>query len=160
MTEKTFAEKLKAARHATGLTRAELAERTQIPKTLLNAWETGRMEPMEYVQRQTLEQIESIEPVGGLNGLSAAERIEILKELEALQNECKALKMKVLGLNARTSKRGPETRYYEGFGLSLPCEAWAKLSGLSVTTLRRDLNAGQSIEGIYAVRDIPAPTTE
>ncbi len=54
---KTFAEKLKAARAAAGLTQAGMAERTLIPARTLENWEAGVRTPPEYVQRFVLNEL-------------------------------------------------------------------------------------------------------
>lgn len=57
MTEKTYAEQLKAARKKAGLTQAGLADWTGIPRRTLEDWETGRMTPPPWAQGLVLEKI-------------------------------------------------------------------------------------------------------
>lgn len=61
MTEQTYAEQLKAARRATGLSQAALAVWAQIPRRTIEDWEAGRMTPPDYVQRLVLEKIATYE---------------------------------------------------------------------------------------------------
>ena len=56
--EKTFAEQLKEARKATGLTQKTMAERMLIPRRTLEDWERGINEPAEYVKRLVLNELE------------------------------------------------------------------------------------------------------
>ena len=53
----TFAEQLKAARAAAGLTQQGLADVTHIPKRTLQDWEYEHHTPPEYVQYLVLEKI-------------------------------------------------------------------------------------------------------
>lgn len=55
-----FAEKLKAARAATGMTQHGLADRTLIPFRTLQQWEGGQRTPPPYVQRFVLNELESL----------------------------------------------------------------------------------------------------
>lgn len=57
MTEQTYAEQLKAARAALGLSQAKLAEWSTVPRRTIEDWETGRRVPPDYVQRLVLEKI-------------------------------------------------------------------------------------------------------
>lgn len=55
-----FAESLKTARKATGLSQQGLADRTLIPKRTIEKWEIGERTPPPYVQRFVLNELESI----------------------------------------------------------------------------------------------------
>ena len=57
MTKQTYAEQLKAARAATGLSQAKLAEWSTVPRRTIEDWETGRRIPPDYVQRLVLDKI-------------------------------------------------------------------------------------------------------
>lgn len=54
----TFADQLKSARKAAGLTQHALAEYTEIPLRTIEDWERGKMTPPPYVQRLVLKEIE------------------------------------------------------------------------------------------------------
>ena len=56
----TFAEKLKAARKATGLSQQGMANQMLISKRTIEKWETGERIPPEYVQRFVLNELESL----------------------------------------------------------------------------------------------------
>lgn len=66
----TFAEKLRAARKATGLSQQAMAERMLIPKRTIEKWEIGKTGddesqkkgriPPPYVQRFVLNELESL----------------------------------------------------------------------------------------------------
>lgn len=56
----TFAEKLKAARKAAGLSQQGMADRTLIPKRTIQKWEIAAAEPPPYVQRFVLNELESL----------------------------------------------------------------------------------------------------
>lgn len=56
----TFAEKLQAARRATGLSQQGMADRTLIPLRTLQKWEIGERTPPPYVQRFVLNELESL----------------------------------------------------------------------------------------------------
>lgn len=56
----TFAEKLKAARAAAGLTQHGMADRMLIPLRTIQDWEGGRRTPPEYVQRFVLNELEGL----------------------------------------------------------------------------------------------------
>lgn len=56
----TFAEKLKAARGAAGLSQQAMSERMEIPKRTIEEWEGGRRTPPLYVQRFVLNELESL----------------------------------------------------------------------------------------------------
>lgn len=129
MTEKTFAEKLKAARHATGLTQAELAERAQIPRRTIEGWEAGRMTPPDYVQRLVLAEVKRCNP--GTTGRRHREH---------------------KGTRHANSPR------YDGFGMSLSGPEWSKLSGIPRNSLWRYLKKGMTIEEIYKARGLHEPT--
>lgn len=60
MTE-TFAEKLKAARAATGMSQQKMADRMLISKRTIEKWETGERVPPEYVQRFVLNELKEIQ---------------------------------------------------------------------------------------------------
>lgn len=55
-----FAEKLKAARKAAGMTQQGMADRMLIPKRTIEKWEIGERTPPPYVQRFVLNELESI----------------------------------------------------------------------------------------------------
>lgn len=55
-----FAEKLKAARRAAGLSQQKMADRTEIPKRTIQDWEAGISTPPPYVQRFVLNELESL----------------------------------------------------------------------------------------------------
>ena len=57
MTKQTYAEQLKVARAAIGLSQAKLAEWSTVPRRTIEDWETGRRVPPDYVQRLVLEKI-------------------------------------------------------------------------------------------------------
>lgn len=56
----TFAEQLRAARKATGMTQHGLADRTLIPFRTIQDWEGGKHTPPPYVQRFVLNELESL----------------------------------------------------------------------------------------------------
>jgi DNA-binding transcriptional regulator YiaG len=56
----TFAEKLKAARKAAGLTQQGMADRMLIPKRTIQDWEGGQRTPPDYVQRFVLNELEGL----------------------------------------------------------------------------------------------------
>ena len=56
----TFAEKLKAARAATGMSQQKMADRMLISKRTIEKWETGERVPPEYVQRFVLNELTEI----------------------------------------------------------------------------------------------------
>lgn len=61
MTEnKTFAEALKEARAATGMSQQKMADRMLISKRTIEKWETGERTPPPYVQRFVLNELENI----------------------------------------------------------------------------------------------------
>ena len=61
MTEKrTFAEALKEARAAAGMSQQKMADRMLIPKRTIENWETGERTPPPYVQRFVLNELELI----------------------------------------------------------------------------------------------------
>lgn len=53
----TFAEKLKSARVAAGMTQQAMSDRMEIPKRTIEDWENGRRTPPEYVQRLVLNEL-------------------------------------------------------------------------------------------------------
>lgn len=55
-----FAEKVKAARKAAGMTQQTMHERMLIPKRTIEDWERGISSPHVYVQRLVLNELESI----------------------------------------------------------------------------------------------------
>jgi transcriptional regulator with XRE-family HTH domain len=55
-----FAQALKAARAATGLSQQGMADRMLIPKRTIEKWETGERTPPPYVQRFVLNELESL----------------------------------------------------------------------------------------------------
>lgn len=56
----TFAEKLKAARAAAGLTQQAMADQTLIPLRTIQDWENDRRTPPPYVQRFVLNELEGL----------------------------------------------------------------------------------------------------
>ena len=56
----TFAEKLRAARTAAGLTQQGMADRMLIPKRTIENWEGGQRTPPPYLQRVVLNELESL----------------------------------------------------------------------------------------------------
>lgn len=52
-----FAEKLKAARKASGMTQQGMADRMLIPKRTIEKWEIGERIPPPYVQRFVLNEL-------------------------------------------------------------------------------------------------------
>ena len=56
----TFAEKLKTARAATGMSQQKMADRMLISKRTIEKWETGERVPPEYVQRFVLNELETM----------------------------------------------------------------------------------------------------
>jgi cytoskeletal protein RodZ len=63
MTE-NFAEALRQARAAVGITQQAMADRTLIPKRTIEAWETGVRTPPPYVQRFVLNELEDMKKEG------------------------------------------------------------------------------------------------
>lgn len=57
-----FAEKIKAARKAAGMTQHEMADRTLIPFRTVQQWEGGQRTPPPYVQRFVLNELEHVNP--------------------------------------------------------------------------------------------------
>ena len=55
-----FAEKLKAARAATGLSQQGVADRMLIPKRTIQKWEIAAATPPPYVQRFVLNELEGL----------------------------------------------------------------------------------------------------
>ena len=61
MTEnKTFAEALREARAATGMSQQQAADQMLIPKRTLQKWETGERIPAPYLQRFVLNDLANI----------------------------------------------------------------------------------------------------
>lgn len=56
----TFAEKLKKAKKAAGLTQQKMAEQMSIPKRTIEEWERGNNVPPEYVQRLVLNELQTL----------------------------------------------------------------------------------------------------
>lgn len=56
----TFAEKLKKAKKAAGITQQGMAESMLIPKRTIEEWERGKNVPPVYIQRFVLNELESI----------------------------------------------------------------------------------------------------
>lgn len=56
----TFAEKLKAARKAAGLSQQGMADRMLIPKRTIENWEGGQRTPPPYLQRFVLNELKSL----------------------------------------------------------------------------------------------------
>lgn len=57
----TFAEKLKKAKKAAGLTQQKMADLMLIPKRTIEEWERGNNIPPAYVQRFVLNELESLQ---------------------------------------------------------------------------------------------------
>lgn len=55
-----FAEALKKARAATGMSQQGMADRMLIPKRTIQEWEAERRTPPPYVQRFVLNELESL----------------------------------------------------------------------------------------------------
>ena len=55
----TFAEQLKEARKAAGLSQQKMADRTLIPKRTIEDWERAKATPPPYVQRFVLNELEA-----------------------------------------------------------------------------------------------------
>ena len=56
----TFAEKLKKAKKAAGLTQQKMADQMHIPKRTIEEWERGNNVPPEYVQRLVLNELQTL----------------------------------------------------------------------------------------------------
>lgn len=56
----TFAEALKAAKKAAGMTQLKMSEQMEIPKRTIEDWERGINVPPEYVQRFVLKELAEI----------------------------------------------------------------------------------------------------
>lgn len=56
----TFAEKLKEARAATGMSQQKMSDKMLISKRTIEKWETGERIPPEYVQRFVLNELETL----------------------------------------------------------------------------------------------------
>ncbi len=56
----TFAERLKAARAATGMSQQKMADRMLISKRTIEKWETGERVPPAYVQRFVLNELDGM----------------------------------------------------------------------------------------------------
>ena len=74
----TFAEKIKEAREATGLSVRALAERTLISKRTLEKWESGERTPPPYVQRFVLNELEGLKAPERSNKKIEAEEIYLI----------------------------------------------------------------------------------
>ena len=59
-----FAEALKKARAATGMSQQAMADRMQIPKRTIEDWERGKSTPPPYVQRFVLNELEQLKKKG------------------------------------------------------------------------------------------------
>jgi transcriptional regulator with XRE-family HTH domain len=57
----TFAEKLKAARTAAGMTQQGMADRMLIPRRTIQDWEAEKRIPPEYVQRFVLNELAELQ---------------------------------------------------------------------------------------------------
>ena len=55
-----FADRLRAARAATGMSQQKMADRMIISKRTIEKWETGERVPPEYVQRFVLNELKEI----------------------------------------------------------------------------------------------------
>lgn len=58
--DQNFAEKLKQARAATGMSQQGMADRMLIPKRTIEDWERGKSKPPPYVQRFVLNELEEL----------------------------------------------------------------------------------------------------
>ncbi len=58
--DKTFADALKQARAAAGLSQQGIADRMLIPKRTIENWETGDRTPPLYVQRFVLNELSEL----------------------------------------------------------------------------------------------------
>ena len=58
--DQNFAEALKKARAATGMSQQGMADRMLIPKRTIENWETGDRTPPPYVQRFVLNELEGL----------------------------------------------------------------------------------------------------
>lgn len=56
----TFADKLKSARVAAGMTQQAMSDRMEIPKRTIEEWEAGRRTAPGYVQRLVLNELEGL----------------------------------------------------------------------------------------------------
>ena len=56
----TFAEQLKEARKAAGLSQQKMADLTLIPKRTIEDWERSKSTPPPYVQRFVLNELKSL----------------------------------------------------------------------------------------------------
>ena len=56
----TFAEKLKEAKKAAGLTQQKMADLMLIPKRTIEEWERGNNIPPVYIQRFVLNELETL----------------------------------------------------------------------------------------------------
>ena len=56
----TFAEKLKQAKKAAGLTQQKMADLMLIPKRTIEEWERGNNIPPAYIQRFVLNELETL----------------------------------------------------------------------------------------------------
>lgn len=58
--DQNFAEKLKQARAATGMSQQGMADKMLIPKRTIEDWERGKSTPPPYVQRFVLNELEGL----------------------------------------------------------------------------------------------------
>ena len=58
--EQTFAERLKKARAATGLSQQGMSDRMLIPKRTIQSWELGERTPPPYLCRFVLNELEGL----------------------------------------------------------------------------------------------------
>lgn len=56
----TFAEKLKKAKKAVGMTQQKMSDLMLIPKRTIEEWERGNNVPPEYVQRFVLNELQAL----------------------------------------------------------------------------------------------------
>lgn len=56
----TFAEKLKKAKKAAGMTQQKMSDQMLIPKRTIEEWERGNNVPPEYVQRFVLNELQAL----------------------------------------------------------------------------------------------------
>lgn len=58
--DKTFAERLREARAATGMSQQGMADRMLIPKRTIQSWELGERVPPAYLMRFVLNELEQL----------------------------------------------------------------------------------------------------
>lgn len=63
--------KLKEARNNAGLTQQAMADKLEIPKKTIEAWEAGQRNPPPYVERLVIKELERIEEENNKKNKSA-----------------------------------------------------------------------------------------